>query len=36
MEPAEAIVNTWLQTKGYFTMNNIRVESEKFEQKIIL
>jgi len=25
MEPAEAIVNAWLQMKGYFTMNNIRV-----------
>ncbi|MEM5830860.1 MAG: hypothetical protein ABIM98_06910 [candidate division WOR-3 bacterium] len=25
MEPAEAIVNVWLQMKGYFTMNNIRV-----------
>ncbi len=26
MEPAETIVNAWLQTNGYFTMNNIRVD----------
>lgn len=35
MEPAEAIVNAWLQMKGYFTMNNVKVGSSRKEIDIL-